>query len=282
MGRWVAFCLTIGVLALFVVRFVVEPKRDSWHLVVGGTDGTMTVLRFTISNTGLLASEETTRVAVVRGDNVPLDHRSIGGPGRIDEEGIHGTADSLRLEGGVWKWTLQGDAMRSAGSVTGQAESCTSHVGSAVGFLDVPNFSTQSAEGGILRGPALVFRTVERGNVEKHALYAVSPGGAVFVDPASPCPAWLEIAGRRWSGDVELSPPESGAFDLAFGPYVVTVRPGERFARQGPEATTLLGERILAWAAGFPLPSVVIRSVRVTVDGGPASWGGVLVRRGVD
>lgn len=282
MGRWVGFCLALGAVALFAARFVVVPERDSWHLVVGGSDGTITVVRFTISNTGLLANEETTRVAVVRDDNVPLDHRSIGGPGRIDEHGIHGTADALNLEAGVWKWAVQGDAMRSAGSVTGQGQACGTQAGSAVGFIDVPNFSNQAAEGGLLRGPALVFRTLERGNAENSALYAVSAAGAVFLDPNSRCPAWLDIGGRQWSGAVDFSPPDSGAFDLTFGPHVVTVRPGERFARQGPEATTLLGERLLAWAAGFPLPSVVIRSVRVSVDGAPASWGGVLVRRGFE
>lgn len=282
MGRWVAFCLAVGVVALMAARFAIMPERDSWQLVAGGADGTITIVRFTIANTGLLANEETTRVAVVRDDNFPLDHRAIGGPGQIDESGIHGTADRLILDNGTWKWSIQGDAMRSAGSVTGQAERCSVGAGNAIGFLDVPNFSAQAAEGGLLRGPALVFRTVERGRIEGSALYAMSAAGSLFVDPAGECPAWIQVGGTQWSGEVVLSPPESGAFDLKFGPHSVSVRPGERFARQGPESTTLVGERLLAWAAGFPLPSVIFRSVRVTVDGAPAGWSGVLVRRGFD
>ena len=279
MGRWVSWCLAAAALSLLVARFLLVPERDSWNVVVGAADGSVAVLRFTVSNTGLLANEETTRVAVVRDDNFPLEHRAVGGPGTIDTDGVHGTADTLKREGGEWSWALTGDAMRSAGRVIGQWEACTDHAGTASGFLDVPNFSAQAAEGGIVRGPCMVFRTLESGRNEGAALYAMSSSGALFMDPAGNCPAWIDIGGSRWSGSVSLSPPDFGTFDVSFGPHLVTVRPGERFVRQGPETTTLLGERWLALAAGFPLPSIVLRSVRVSVDGASSSWSGLLVVR---
>ena len=279
MGRWVAICMLAGLAVVALSRFFLTPVRDSWQVVVGESDGSITILRFTVANTGLFANEETTRVAVVRDDNFPLEHRAVGGPGVIDSAGVHGTADTLERDGNEWAWQLSGDAMRSAGHVSEQGEPCPGKAGSGSGFLDVPNFTSQAAEGGLVRGPAMVFRTSEPGPGRGAALYAMSSAGALFVDPAGHCPAWITLGDERWSGEVApIDPLQTGA-EIHFGPHTVVVRPGERFVRQGPETTTLLGERWLAWLAGNPLPSVVIRSVLVRVDGAGVGWSGATVER---
>jgi hypothetical protein len=153
-------------------------------------------------------------------------------------------------------------------------------VGTAAGFLDVPNVSAAAAEGGIIRGPALVFRTLEGTQTGGFALYALAPNGAVRIDPASACPALLVTATTFWEGEHALSALSAGGRgEWALGSHRVVVQTGSRMVNQSPKDTTLFGERVLAALAGFPLPTITIRQAEVWVDDNTAPWPAVWVER---
>ncbi len=281
MGRWVAALIALGVLALLGGRWWIQPHREAYTVVGTARDGTVLHLRYAVGNTGVFGRQLTTRVAILRDDLHPLEHRAISGQATVDDQGVHGGSDRLERRTGGWAFTVTGSGMRVQGDVSENGD-CPPRPGRLRVLANVPGGSTELADGDFYEGTGFVVRTLARGNVRGGALYAAAAGGALAIDPLASCPAWIHAAGAATAGTVALVPTTERSFALALAGHRVAVTVGPRHVIQRALDHTLAAERLMAWAVGFRSPVLVLRRVRVTVDDHPERWPGVLVTREVE
>ena len=279
MARWVSAWLAVGLLGLVAARLGVRPERDDWLVIGAGHDESVSVVDYTVANTGLFAEQLTSRVTVLRREGSVLAHRAVSGPATVDDEGIHGTADGLTHEPGGWSWRVEGEAMRVRGRSRDVAAGCPPTPGRATGILDVPNDDRGNGEGANLDGRVLLARTHAVGNEAGAALYAVDNRGLILLDPRGSCPGVLVVDGVTETGPPPwIAPEPDEEFVLNFGGHQLEVHVGKQQFTERPDDTTLLPERLLAWAVGYRLPELTLRRARISVDGA-ASWTGVLLLR---
>ncbi|MBM4367531.1 MAG: hypothetical protein FJ102_15065 [Deltaproteobacteria bacterium] len=279
MGRWVGALLGLGLVALLAARLGVEPRREAWIAYATARDGTVLHFRYAVGNTGVYESQLTSRVAILRDDLHALEHRSINGPATLDDAGVHGAPDGIEIDGDGAELRVTGDGLRAHGRIQGAGSGCPPATGRARVLVNVPGISADTSDGDLYEGTGFLVRTVATGNVSASALYAAAAAGGLVIDPLATCPAWLALGAERWAGPVAPVPSDLERFELSMGAHRLRVVLGRRQVVQDAHAHALLGERLLAWVAGFPSPVVVLRRVRVQVDDLPERWPGIHVTR---
>lgn len=278
MARWVGGWLLVAILVLAAARFVVRPERDAWLFIGVGRVGTVLVARYDVANTGLFAEQLTTRLAYLHDEGSPLAHRTISGPARLDDDGVHGALDLIERGTDGWSWSMGGDAF-SAQARTSAEPGCPPRPGRFTAVIDVPHASGHGSDGRTAQGTAVVVRTRAVGNVSGGALYALDGEGAVGLDPLSSCPGFFILGDQAVQVETPWIPPNPERnFTLSVAGHELAVRT-ERGEHHEPALDhTLLPERWLAWAVGFRTPMITLKRVKVRVDGRPP-WNGVLILR---
>lgn len=281
MGRWVASVVALGLVVLAAARLWVVPERDAWVIVGTARDGTVIHLRYAVGNTGVFAQQLTTRVAVLRDDLHALEHRAISGQADLDDDGALGAGDTLERRDGRWAFAVKGTGMRVQGDVATTTD-CPPTPGRMRVLANVPGGSTELADGDYYEGTGFAVRTHAEGNVRGGALYAASAHGALSIDALSTCPAWLAVGGVATASSAAPVPTTERQFELRLAGHHLVVTVGPRHVVQRPHDHALLAERWLAASVGFGSPVLVLRRVRVAVDGQPERWPGLLLDREVE
>lgn len=285
-GRFLAAAVGLLVAGWAVARVglvVSPPVREAWSVIAVGLDTNVLLARLSVSDTGFYADQLTTRLFLLRQEGATIEHRATWGPAALDDAGVASGPDRLSRHAGGWDLRLGGDAVQVSGVVAGGEPSCPPEVGFLTASLGLSsNGATSTFEGGeLVRGPAVVVRTMARGRVEGSALYVLGNGASIGVDPLATCPAWAQVAGRGWSGPaLPLAGAERGSVQV--GPWRVQWRAtAAEGASNGLDHVGLF-ERFAAIAVGWPAPTLrLVRvNVRVSGDGFDEQRTGVLLVRG--
>lgn len=279
MVRWVVAWLAGAAAIVGVARVALRPVQESWMVVGASADESVFVAQFSVGNTGLFDDQLTTRVTLLRDDGSPVAYRSIEGPAKLDDEGVHHSLDALEWTGSGFAWRVTGTDLRSRGDVSATRSGCPEQSPTMNGLLHLPDEVGSKGNVVKLRGPAIVTRTVARGNVSGGALYAFDQRGVLGLDPLGTCPGFLVLGGATDTGTPPWIPPNPEEnFELNFAGHTIQVRVGRHELEERAADTTLLPERWLAAAAGYRVPSLRLVRARIRVDELPA-WSGVLVLR---
>ncbi len=279
MVRWVVGWLAGAAAIVGLARVSLRPMQESWMVVGASADESVFVAQFAVGNTGVFADQLTTRVTLLRDDGSPVAHRSIAGPARIDDDGVHHTLDALEWTGHGFTWRVTGAELNSRGEVSAARSGCPETAPTMNGLLHLPDDVGSKGAAVKLRGPAIVTRTLARGNVSGGALYAFDQRGVLGLDPLAACQAFLVLGGAVAAGTPPWIPPDpEEEFELNFAGHTIHVRVGRHELQERAADTTLFPERWLAAAAGYHVPSLRLVRARVRVDELPP-WSGVLVLR---
>lgn len=263
-------------------------RREAWTLWYVGTDTAVMMARLGASDLGFLDGALTTRVVYVEQQARTVEHRATWGPAALGADGIAAGPDTLRHGDEGWQLKVGGPDVQVSGAVIGaEVEPCPPVAGSFRGGLGLtpsqavsPSGMVVSEGGAILRGPAVVTRTVAIGEEEGDALYVLGPGFALGVDPLSACAAWGRAGEVAWAGAAPDRIDPRG--EVRVGPWTLTLTPAGPPVRVDPVAHLLPLERLAARAFGLPTGDQVVQRVaaRVTGPGMDGPRTGVLLQRG--
>lgn len=274
-----------------VGRLVVSLKgdrRDGWTLWYVGTDTAVMMVRMSVSDLGFLDHALTTRVVYVEQQARTVQHRASWGPATEAGGGVEAGPDAIRLDPQGWRVKVGGPDLQVAGVLAGAVpETCPPTEGSFRGGLGLtpaqavsPSGMVVSEGGTILRGPAVLTRTVANGEEEADALYVLGPDFAIGVDPLSACPAWGRAGELEWAGAAPERIDPKG--ELRVGPWTIRLGPAGPAVRVDPVAHLHPLERLAGRAFGLPYADQVVQRVSARVSGpgvdGPRT--GVLLQRG--
>jgi hypothetical protein len=246
--------------ALAAVRTFVQPTRDAWALIGADADGAIVYARLSVSDTGLLDQQLTTRFLLLPVVGDAVEHRATHGPAAPDGPGFAAGTDSLLPTPGGWELRIGGDGLGSRVQVADAAPGCPPTPGTMTGFVE------DEVDGRLLTGPGIVVHTHARGHVDDTALYVLGNHFTAGIDPLADCPAWARIGTDSWTGEPAPFTIAPGVV-IAMGPWTVTVRGVASPVDQDAWAHILPPERWLAWLAGQQAPHVEARRVLLHVEG---------------
>ncbi len=282
MDRRVGLAVIATVIALAgggAARKFVVPTREAWSLIGADEDGAIVYARFSVSDTGFLDRQLTTRFLLLPAGVGIIEHRAMGAAATLGPEGVSAGTDALVSDAEGWELRIGGDGLAARARVRGfsggepeisaaRGERGVPAEGGCAPVAGVMGGAVEDAvDGRLLSGPALIVRTRARGAIDNTALYVLGNGFTAAIDPLADCPAWARAGDQTWSG-------EPGAFDLEpgvllkLGEWTLKLRAVGPAVDQDAWAHTLWAERALAaLLLGQRAPHVVAHRVLIRVDG---------------
>jgi hypothetical protein len=242
------------------VRLGVTPRADAWALVSADADGALFWSELSISNTGLLADQLTTRVLLLPAGPGSIEHRAQWGTGVVGEHGVEGGADALVRSPGGWELRVGGDGLGARAHAAGADAGCPPLVGEVAGMVE------DRVDGRLLSGPGVVVRTRAEGHPVGTALYVLGQGVAASIDALADCPAWIRVGDEVWTGQASVFT-AARTTALTLGSWTLTFRSiGDPIVHDA-WAHALPAERAIASAFGFRAPVHEARRAMVRVEG---------------
>lgn len=260
MRRAVAAALALLLGGWLAVRFLVVPRTEAWSVVGADADGAVVWAELSVSNTGLLRDQLTTRFLLLPAGPGSIEHRAQWGPATVTDTGVALAPDALTAVPDGWELRVGGGGLGARLQLRGAKPGCPPEPGTMGGMVE------DRVEGRLLTGPAVVTRTRTEGHARHTALYVLGADFAAGIDPLAACPAWVRTGDTTWTGeaaDFSLAPTTA----LTLGAWTLTFRSaGDPIVHDG-WAHALAAERFGARAFGFAPPVTEARRAVVRVEG---------------
>ena len=242
------------------VRLWVEPRTEAWSLITADADGAVIWADLSVSNTGLLDQQLTTRLLVLPPGPGSIEHRAQWGPATLDADGVRAAPDGLVATADGWELRVGGEGLGARVRVTGAAPGCPPTIGAMRGMVE------DRVDGRLVSGAGLVVRSRSDGHPVGTALYVIGQDIAAGIDPWADCPAWLRAGDDVWTGDAaEFTAARTTA--LTLGAWTLTFRGVGDAVAHDLWGHALPAERALAAAFGFHAPRHEARRATVRVTG---------------